>query len=94
MGRAKGDDRGSKKRWRSTSEIIGEFLVVVVAHALFLGSSRMSGGFGHGQPVVANTARVCRVVCIREQLSDLKESAKLLIEDELQDSVTSRAVGS
>jgi hypothetical protein len=44
MGRAKGDDRGSKKRWRSTSEIIGQFLVVVVAHALFLGSRRMSGG--------------------------------------------------
>jgi len=26
-----------------------------------------------------------RVVCIREQLQDLKESAKLLIEDELQE---------
>ena len=26
-----------------------------------------------------------RVVCIREQLQDLKENAKLLIEDELQE---------
>jgi hypothetical protein len=31
-----------------------------------------------------------RVVCIREQLKDLKESAKLLIEDELQELQASR----
>jgi hypothetical protein len=33
--------------------------------------------------VVALASRI--VVCIREQLQDLEESAKLLIEDELQE---------
>jgi hypothetical protein len=39
------------------------------------------------QPV---TARACASFVIREQLKDLKESAKLLIEDELQELQASR----
>jgi phage terminase large subunit len=35
-----------------------------------------------------NKGEGLRVVCIREQLQDLKESAKLLIEDELQERPT------
>jgi hypothetical protein len=35
-----------------------------------------------------------RVVCIREQLQDLKENAKLLIEDELQEFGDLRPLGS
>ena len=65
MGRTKSSDRGSKKECRSTFEIVEQFLVVVVAHALFL-ESRARTAF-------ASSSRIS------------KRSAKLLIEDELQE---------
>jgi phage terminase large subunit len=39
----------------------------------------------HSIREVGDIGEGLRVVCIREQLKDLKENAKLLIEDELQE---------